>query len=129
MKPSNPSPSTPGPWEFRKAQTLYIGNGVISGQPGEGLTREDVPFHVVAVDRDDQNRKRTRFIAQCNGANLPNEANTHLIAAAPAMFEALQDLLFVIEVNPYWGPEQRREFDKATKKAEAALSAAQPEGK
>src|ERR1700684_1195174 len=82
---------TPGPWTQRgKGQTVYVGKGVISGEPGDGLTPEIIPHHVVRVSTDEQKRRHTQFIATFNGAGLPNEANAKLIAAAPEMAEALQ---------------------------------------
>jgi hypothetical protein len=82
---------TPGPWKSRgHGQTVYVGKGVISGEPGEGLEPIVISPHVVRVyqDQDEQNRRCTQFIATCNGATCPNEANARLIAAAPDMYEA-----------------------------------------
>src|SRR5579871_2564368 len=88
------SKHSPGPWEARgHGQTIYVGNGMISGEPGEGLTPEIVPPHVVRRSHDERGRRHTQFIATCNGATCPNEANARLIAAAPELAEALATLL------------------------------------
>jgi hypothetical protein len=47
----------------------------------------------VRVYRDDQGRRCTQFIATCNGATCPNEANSRLIAAAPELLEGITRVL------------------------------------
>lgn len=87
------TPWTEGPWEQKgHGQTVYVGKGLISWEPKEGLVEEIIPAHVVHVSRDSENRRCTQFVAVCNGANCPNEANAKLIAKAPEMAEALQKL-------------------------------------
>lgn len=72
---------TPGPWKARSAGSF------IEGEPGHE-EEHLYPAHVVFVDRDELGRKRTRFVAECSGASLPNDANARLIAAAPRLLEA-----------------------------------------
>ncbi len=77
------SKHTPGPWLLRCAGQFT------EGEPGHEETH-DYPAHVVVLDRTEEGLKRTRFVAECSGAGLPNDDNARLIAAAPELLEALK---------------------------------------
>jgi hypothetical protein len=75
-------------------------------------------------------------VLDATGTNACVQANAHLIAAAPAMYEALQQTLFLVELAALeeWGREVTGEHQPPTteardrlEKVKAAL--AQAEGK
>lgn len=72
-----PTKHTPGTWEAWKSS-----NGI---------------WTVRSVYSDDQGRRCTAWPAVCDAAAQDNEANAHLIAAAPEMLEALYAALPYIE--------------------------------
>ena len=73
---------TPGPWTKRGGGPSCI----------KGGDRDDVPFHVVKVDKDEQGRRRTAFVAVCDATTLNNEANAHLVSAAPDLLASLREM-------------------------------------
>lgn len=70
---------TPGPWEFRKA-----GTSILNG------TTTRFPAHVVHHYKDNLGRRCMAFVAACDAASLPNDANACLIATAPEMAKLLE---------------------------------------
>ncbi len=83
---------TPGPWLLRCAGQFT------EGEPGHEETH-DYPAHVVVLDRTEEGLKRTRFVAECSGAGLPNDDNARLIAAAPELLEQCKLALNAFEKN------------------------------
>jgi len=72
---------TPGPWEAGKAVHVSL---------AEPEAEFDVPSHVRRRFLDEQGRRCTQFIADCNMNMMEHAANARLIAAAP-------DLLAIAE--------------------------------
>lgn len=108
------TPHTPGPW-FVGAQNdgLYILNGSPSPAPYDGPIPKEYGPEVVATPN----------------WRLPSyEANARLIAAAPELFEALQELLSDCEeyarVNKLHGPDGGPATNHAMRQARAALTKA-----
>jgi hypothetical protein len=79
---------TPGPWKFRKAGGMIMGD-----------SKTDWPAHVVYQYRDEQGRHCTAFVAVCESTTLPNEANALLIAAAPELLTALKELAHQVQIS------------------------------
>ncbi len=69
---------SPGPWEARSGGRISLSTP---------SAEQDYPAHVVRVFRDDKGRRVTQFIAQCNGATSPNDANAKLIAQVPELLK------------------------------------------
>jgi hypothetical protein len=70
---------TPGPWKACNASS-------VSFEDVQTIT----PSHVKIVDTDEQGRRRSRLVASCNMYLPEYNANAHLIAATPEMYEALK---------------------------------------
>jgi hypothetical protein len=104
---------TPGPWKFRKAGGMIMGD-----------SKTDWPAHVVYQYRDEQGRHCTAFVAVCESTTLPNEANALLIAAAPDMLEALDKIRNLERRNFREAWDMLQEVDRL---AEAAIRKAKGE--
>lgn len=79
------SQHTESPWKARSAGQF------IEGKPGHEKRRY-YPAHVVAITTE-EGRRVTRFICECSGVGLPNDANAQLIAASPELLEACKHML------------------------------------
>jgi hypothetical protein len=74
---------TPGPWEWHWEDESML---VLHGQ--------DVLFNMVLVTNPcEACQNRTRETGELNKCLAPNEADARLIAAAPDLLKALQDLV------------------------------------
>ena len=94
---------TPGPWSFEIDGASQVGGHVYS----EGRVQDGGDFVCMSPGRDGFTRSATRW-----------EANARLIAAAPALFEALDRLLNV-------DAENLADVIAAEHQARAALASAQ----
>jgi len=95
---------TPGPWSTREY------NGQLNGR----IASADTTIRRVFID--DQGRRTTQFIAECNtllpGGVPELAANARLIAAAPEMYDALQMVLAIMcdkKICGHFLPEEIRE--------------------
>jgi hypothetical protein len=104
---------TPGPWVPRRAGTF------IEGEPGHEETH-NYPAHVVVIDKTDKGLRRTRFVAECSGSGLPNDANARLIAAAPELLAALKEIM-----PDGWGENSTMDHMPGIKAARLAIAKAE----
>lgn len=113
-KPRTRIESTPPPWKARKAGKLTF-----SADDGKTFKTAEYPAHVIRVYRDEQGRRCTQFLADCNGANAPNEANAALMAAAPELLASLEAILAFDENGRYNSVRvaDRMRAEKAIKQA------------
>lgn len=75
---------TPLPWEYR------------TGGESNG---ESYPPHVVHLYRDEQGRRCTAFLANCESATHDNEANAQLIVTAVNARSKVEELVEIILRN------------------------------
>jgi hypothetical protein len=104
---------TPAPWVYRDMQER--------GTLGMAWVDADGFTHVAECHRI----ARTVNGIPCHAPDGMAEANARLIAAAPALYEALKELLETVELD--WPKADFSRFSKAVDAARAALSQAQKE--
>ena len=98
------TPHTPGPWKATQDYHCY----------GDSVEATQQPFQIMGGDEEEDTFRR---IAQLTDAwDEEQEANAHLIAAAPELLAALQT--FVDDPQSYWMEHlwdfAREAVDKAT---------------
>ena len=113
---------TPGPWEVYSCEEgerhgqVFAPDGV-----SDGKTVCDLPKSKLIQPED--KRKNHYFVHSAE-----DEANARLIAAAPAMYEVLQEILAPCPVKGYLGKYDRRRTYNARKKAREVLAKVEGEG-
>ena len=76
------SAHTPGPWEACDSASITMNDEPVA-----------VPSHVCRRRRDEQGRRVTEFIADCNMRLPEANANARLIAAAPELLALVRDAI------------------------------------
>lgn len=110
---------TPGPWAYRPDE--YDDWGVVKSPPRE-VGDYDPPFitrGVIGQIRDPDNRSEEALNEHRRAGTDPWEANARLVASAPDLLEALEDLMamrskcFIPNEDDWWDDKARAAIARA----------------
>jgi len=67
-------------FQYRKGgETYWLKDGVMSYEPIDGVEPVTIPAHIVFVDRDEEGRRRTNFVAEVNDMERSRELAERLV--------------------------------------------------